>query len=88
MRHESGRLKDVQSRTNCVMIDGVKGVLRMAQVGWTLATVLRSSGRSLLLTVFNVLQEEMTCSMESSPAQSEHAGLLSGWTRASLSLVR
>ena len=77
MRHGSGRLNDVQSRTNCVIIVGGIGVLRMAQVGWTLATTLRSSGRSLLLIECVALQEMMTCSIESSSGQREHAGLLS-----------
>ena len=88
MRHRSGRLKEVQSRTNCVIVVGEGGKLRMAQLGWTLATVLRSSGRSLFLTEFVALQEIKVCSMESGSEQSEHVVLLPGWSRASLSLVR
>ena len=52
MWHWSGKLIDVQSRTNCAIIAGDTGVLRNAQVGWTLATTLRSSGSSLLLAEF------------------------------------
>ena len=88
MRHKSGRLKDVQSRTNWAIVDEDGSDLRMSQVGWTLATTLRSSGKSRHLTEFVALQEMRTCSMESMSSHREHAGLLLGWSWASLSFVR
>ena len=85
----SGRLKEVQSSTNCARIDGGGGgIVRSALVGCTLEKVFNNSGRSLLLTLSVALQARRTCSIESKTPQREQAGLLPGWSAASLSLVR
>ena len=85
---ESGRFSDVQSRTNCVRMPVLAVLWSKLQLGWTLATVLRRSGRSLLLTSLVALQTARTCSIESTGAwQRLQAGLRLGWSRESFSFV-
>ena len=65
MRSDSGRLREVQSRINCVRILSGGCCRRISDIGCTLLTVFMSSGNSLLLTSAVALQEVKTWSMES-----------------------
>ena len=68
IRKESGRLSDVQSRINWVRMSALVVFTSRLQLGCTLATVMRRSGRSLLLTSLVALQTARTCSIESTGA--------------------
>ena len=88
-RKESGRLSEVQSRRNCVRIGADGCFWSSSHVGCTRATEFIRSGISLLLTSWVALQTTKTCADDSTGAwQSLQAGLMFGWSRLSLSLVR
>ena len=65
---ESGRFSELQSRINWVRMSVLVVFRSRLQVGCTLATVVRRSGRSLLLTSLVALQTARTCSIESTGA--------------------
>ena len=68
IQKESGRLSEVQSRINWVRMSALVVFTSRLQLGCTLATVMRRSGRSLLLTSLVALQTARTCSIESTGA--------------------
>ena len=95
MRTEVGRLKEAQSVMNWARILGETFLSSILDIGWTLATVFISSGKSLLLTPEVARHDTRTCSVDSvvimlgtRARHREHAGFRAGWSMARLSLVR